>query len=571
VARIVIDPVTRIEGHLRIEAEVDGHQVTDAWSSGTMFRGIELILRGRDPREAWIWAQRICGVCTTVHALASVRAVENAVGVEIPDNARLVRNIIAATQNVQDHIIHFYHLHALDWVDITGALKADPAKTSQLAQSISDWPKSSTVYFKAVQDRVKALVASGQLSLFSSGDWGNPAYRLPPEVDLLAVAHYIEALDLQREFIRIQAVLGGKNPHPQTYLVGGMATAIDGNEPEATINPERITLLNQLVKNGQTFVRQVYLPDVLAIAGFYRDWFTYGEGLGNFMAYGDYTMGSLKDPAGFFFPRGVVLGRDLSQVHPFEPTNVTEYVTRSWYEYPEGNQIGKHPSQGDTNPKYSGPKPPYEFLKTDAKYSWLKSPRYNNKPMEVGPLARALVAYASGDEQVKQLVDETLAKLNLPASALFSTMGRVAARALEAEIMIGRLSGWVAQLDDNMAHGDVRIHNGDKWNPDSWPKSCQGFGFHEAPRGSLGHWVEIENKRIVNYQVVAPSTWNAGPRDGQGQRGPYEAALRGTPIADPDRPLEIMRTVHSFDPCLACAVHVVRANGRPYNGTKLAG
>ena len=404
-ARIVIDPVTRIEGHLRIEAEVDGHQVTDAWSSGTMFRGIELILRGRDPREAWIWAQRICGVCTTVHALASVRAVENAVGVEIPDNARLVRNIIAATQNVQDHIIHFYHLHALDWVDITGALKADPAKTSQLAQSISDWPKSSTVYFKAVQDRVKALVASGQLSLFSSGDWGNPAYRLPPEVDLLAVAHYIEALDLQREFIRIQAVLGGKNPHPQTYLVGGMATAIDGNEPEATINPERITLLNQLVRNGQTFVRQVYLPDVLAIAGFYREWFTYGEGLGNFMAYGDYTMGSLKDPAGFFFPRGVILGRDLSQVHPFEPTNVTEYVTRSWYEYPEGNQTGKHPSQGDTNPKYSGPKPPYEFLKTDAKYSWLKSPRYDNKPMEVGPLARALVAYASGDEQVKQLVD----------------------------------------------------------------------------------------------------------------------------------------------------------------------
>jgi Ni,Fe-hydrogenase I large subunit len=570
-ARIVIDPVTRIEGHLRIEAEVNGHQVTDAWSSGTMFRGIELILRGRDPREAWIWAQRICGVCTTVHALASVRAVENAVGGEIPDNARLVRNIIAATQNVQDHIIHFYHLHALDWVDITGALKADPAKTSQLAQSISEWPKSSTVYFRAVQDRVNALVASGQLSLFSSGDWGNPAYRLPPEVDLLAVAHYIEALDLQREFIRIQAVLGGKNPHPQTYLVGGMATAIDGNEPEATINPERITLLNQLVKNGQTFVRQVYLPDVLAIAGFYRDWFTYGEGLGNFMAYGDYTMGSLKDPAGFFFPRGIVLGRDLSQVHPFEPKNVTEYVTRSWYEYPEGNQIGKHPSQGDTNPKYSGPKPPYEFLKTDEKYSWLKSPRYDNRPMEVGPLARALVAYASGDEQVKQLVDGTLAKLNLPASALFSTLGRVAARALEAEIMVGRLSGWVAQLDDNMAHGDVRIHNGDKWNPDSWPKSCQGFGFHEAPRGSLGHWVEIENKRIVNYQVVAPSTWNAGPRDGQGQRGPYEAALRGTPIADPDRPLEIMRTVHSFDPCLACAVHVVRANGRPYNGTKLAG
>ena len=286
-ARVVIDPVTRIEGHLRIEAEVDGHQVKDAWSSGTMFRGIELILRGRDPREAWIWAQRICGVCTTVHALASVRAVENALGIEVPDNARLVRSLIAGSQNVQDHIIHFYHLHALDWVDVTLALKADPAKTSQIAQSISDYPKSSTVYFKGIQDRVKSLVASRQLSLFSSGDWGHPAYQLPPEVNLLAVAHYIEALELQRDFIRIHAVLGGKNPHPQSYLVGGMSTAIDANEPEAVINPERITLLNELVARGQDFVRQVYIPDVLAVAGFYRDWFSYGEGLGNFMAYGD--------------------------------------------------------------------------------------------------------------------------------------------------------------------------------------------------------------------------------------------------------------------------------------------
>lgn len=569
-ARVVIDPVTRIEGHLRIEAEVGGHQVSDAWSSGTMFRGIELILRGRDPREAWIWAQRICGVCTTVHALASVRAVEDALGVEVPANAELVRNIIAGTQNVQDHIIHFYHLHALDWVDVTLALKADPAKTSQLAQSISDWPKSSTVYFKAVQDRVKTLVASRQLSLFSSGDWGHPAYQLPPEANLLAVAHYIEALELQREFIRIQAVLGGKNPHPQTYLVGGMATAMDANEPEAVINPERITLLNQLVANAQTFVRQVYLPDVLAIAGFYRDWFHYGEGLGNFMAYGDYTNGSVKDAAGFFFPRGIILGRDLSTVHPLDPNNVTEYVTHSWYEYAEGDRVGKHPSQGETNPKYSGPKPPYEFLKTDEKYSWLKSPRYDDKPMEVGPLARTLVAYASGNAQIKQLVDGTLAKLNLPASALFSTMGRIAARALEAEIMVSRLSGWVAQLDDNMAHGNVRIHNGDKWDPDTWPRSCQGFGFHEAPRGALGHWVEIENKKIVNYQAVVPSTWNAGPRDAQGQRGAYEAALRGTPIADPERPLEILRTVHSFDPCLACAVHVVQANGHAYSRKALA-
>jgi hydrogenase large subunit len=563
-ARVVIDPVTRIEGHLRIEVEVENNKVTDAWSSGTMFRGIEQILRGRDPREAWIWAQRICGVCTTVHALASVRAVEDALGIEVPENANLVRNIIAGTQNVHDHIIHFYHLHALDWVDVTLALKADPAKTSQLAQSISDWPKSSTTYFKGVQDRVKTLVASKQLSLFSSGDWGHPAYKLPPEVNLLAVAHYIEALDVQREFARVQAVLGGKNPHPQTYLVGGMATAMDGNEADAVINPERITLLNQLITNAQTFVQQVYVPDVLAIAGFYKEWFEHGQGIGNYMAYGDYTNGSLKDPAGFMIPRGIIRGRDLSTVHPVDVQHVSEFVTHSWYTYAEGDQAGKHPSQGETNPRYSGPKPPFEFLNTDEKYSWVKSPRYDGAPMEVGPLARTLVAYASGDEQVKKVVDAALTKLNLPPSALYSTMGRIAARALEAEIMVGRLSGWVAQLDDNMSHGNVTIHNGQKWNPDTWPKSCQGFGFHEAPRGSLGHWIEIENKKIVNYQAVVPSTWNSGPRDAQGQRGAYEAALQGTPLIDPERPLEVLRTVHSFDPCMACAVHVVQPNGRAY-------
>jgi hydrogenase large subunit len=562
VARVVIDPITRIEGHLRIEAEIDGGHVNDAWSSGTMFRGIEMILRGRDPREAWIWAQRICGVCTTVHALASVRAVENAIGIEIPENAQLVRNLIAGSQNVQDHVMHFYHLHALDWVDVTLALKADPAKTSQIAQSISEWPKSSTTYFKGIQDRVKNLVASKQLSLFSSGDWGHPAYRLPPEVNLLAVAHYIEALELQRDFIRIHAVLGSKNPHPQTYLVGGMSTAIDPNEPEAVINPERITLMQQLVATGQTFVKQVLIPDVLAVAAAYKDWFNYGEGLGNFMVYGDYGTGS--DPGTFLYRRGMILNRDLSTVHPVDPKNVAEYVTHSWYEYSGGDQASKPPAQGETNPKYSGPKPPYEHLDTDKKYSWLKSPRYNDKPMEVGPLARALVAYASGNADVKKRVDGALASLNLPPTALFSTMGRIAARALEADYMADNLSVWLDKLNNNMAHGNLAIHNGEKWEPDSWPKSCQGYGLEEAPRGSLGHWVEIENKQIVNYQAVVPSTWNAGPRDAHGQRGAYEAALLKTPIADPERPLEVLRTVHSFDPCLACAVHVVDATGRCY-------
>jgi len=563
-ARIVVDPVTRIEGHLRIEAEVNGGAVTDAWSSGTMFRGIELILRGRDPREAWIWTQRICGVCTTVHALSSVRAVEDALGIEVPDNANLIRNIIGASQYVQDHVIHFYHLHALDWVDVTLALKADPAKTSQLAESISPWPKSSRNYFKGVQDKVKALVESKQLSLFSSGYWGHPAYHLPPEANLLAVAHYIEALEFQKDYIRIHAVLGGKNPHLQTYLVGGMSTSMDPNEPGATINPERITLLTELASKGQAFVDQVYVPDVLAVARFYRDWFGRGEGLGNFLSYGDYPQGGVKDPARFYLPRGAVFGHDLSNVHPVDPANVSEYVTHSWYEYGDGDQNGKNPYQGETKPKYTGPKPPFENLDVAQKYSWLKAPRYQDNPMEVGPLSRMLVAYASGHPDVKPVVDSVLAQLNAPATALFSTLGRIAARAVEAKVMAEEVTKWVAELDNKLGHGDLRIHNGERWDPDTWPKQAQGWGFHEAPRGSLGHWVHIEDKKIRNYQCVVPTTWNAGPRDSKGQRGAYEAALLKTPIADPERPVEILRTVHSFDPCLACAVHVVDARGNKY-------
>jgi len=563
-ARIVIDPVTRIEGHLRIEAEVNSGAVSDAWSSGTMFRGIELILRGRDPREAWVWTQRICGVCTTVHALASVRAVEDALGIEVPENASLIRNIIAASQYVQDHVIHFYHLHALDWVDVTLALKADPGKTSQLAESISPWPKSSRAYFKAIQDRVKALVESKQLSLFSSGYWGHPAYHLPPEANLLAVAHYVEALEFQRDYIRIHAVLGGKNPHLQTYLVGGMSTAMDPNEPQATINPERITLLAELASKAQAFVDQVYIPDVLAVAGFYRDWFERGEGLGNFLSYGDYPLGGIKDSSRFYLQRGAIFNHDLSKVHPVDPANVTEYVTHSWYQYAGGDQNGKHPYQGETSPQYTGPKPPFEHLEIDQKYSWLKAPRYQDQAMEVGPLSRMLIAYASGHPEVKAAVDGILAKLNAPATALFSTLGRIAARAIEAHVMAGQVSKWVAELGDKLGHGDLRVHNGEKWDPDTWPKEAQGFGFHEAPRGSLGHWVHIEDKKITNYQCVVPTTSNAGPRDAKGQRGAYEASLLKTPIADPERPLEILRTIHSFDPCLACAVHVVDGQGRRY-------
>ncbi len=561
-SRLVVDPVTRIEGHLRIEAQVDGGKISDAWSAGTMFRGIELILAGRDPREAWIWAQRICGVCTIVHALASVRAVENALDVDVPDNARIVRNLIAGAQLVQDHVVHFYHLHALDWVDVAAALKADPAKTSSIAQSISDYEKSSTSYFKGVQQRVKGVVDSGQLSIFASGYWGHPAYQLPPEVNLLAVAHYLEALAWQKDFIRLHAVLGGKNPHPQTFLVGGMTTALDANEPFAVINPERITFLRELVKGARKFVEQVYVPDVLGIAPLYKDWFSRGEGVGNFLCYGDYSSGNQKDPSTFLFPRGIVLGRDLSKVHAVDPAKITESVHHSWYEYSAGD--AKHPSQGETNPKYSGPKPPYEFLDVEKKYSWLKTPRYDGLPMEVGPLARLVVGYASGQPEIKAAIDGVLKKLNAPPSVLFSTLGRIAARAIESEIMTRHLETWVEELSMNMEHGQVSIFNPVRWDPATWPKSAAGFGWHEAPRGSLGHWVDIQGRSIKNYQAVVPTTWNAGPRDSAGQRGAYEASLVGTPVADPDRPLEILRTIHSFDPCIACAVHVLDARGRKF-------
>ncbi|MGA7672755.1 MAG: nickel-dependent hydrogenase large subunit [Nitrolancea sp.] len=560
--RIAIDPVTRIEGHLRVEAEVDGGKVSQAWSSGTMFRGIELILGGRDPREAWIWAQRICGVCTTVHAIASVRAVEDALGLEIPDNARLVRNLMAGIQMVQDHVIHFYHLHALDWVDVTSALKADPAKTAALAQSISNWPKSSATYFKGVLDRITGLADSGQLSLFTSGYWGHPAYQLPPEANLMAVAHYIEALDWQRDVIRMHAVLGGKNPHPQTYLVGGMATSLDPNSPDAAVNPERIEFMRQLISTAKTFVEQVYVPDVLAVASFYPEWFSIGEGLGNFMAYGGYPKAGVHDSASFLVPRGIVMNRDLSQVHDFSPDNIAEFVTHSWYEYSGGDATGLNPANGQTKPKYSGPKPPYDFLNTDQKYSWLKSPRYDGSAMEVGPLARTLVAYAAGVPEIKSTVDAVLQKLNAQPTALFSTLGRVAARAIETQFMVGQLEGWLDELSTNMHSGNLEMHNGSMWDPNSWPKSAQGMGTHEAPRGALGHWVEIEDKKVKNYQAVVPSTWNAGPRDSNGSPGAYEASLLNTPIADPERPIEILRTIHSFDPCLACAVHVVDPRGR---------
>jgi [NiFe] hydrogenase large subunit/hydrogenase large subunit len=560
-ARIAIDPITRIEGHLRIEAQVEGGRVVDAWSSSTMWRGIEIILKDRDPRDAWVFCQRFCGVCTTVHALASVRAVEHALNIVIPDNARIMRNIIAGIQFVQDHVIHFYHLHGLDWIDIVKALQADPVKTAALAQSISDWPNSGVTMFKEVQRRVKTLVDSGQLGPFANAYWGHSAYKLPPEVNLLGVAHYLEALDWQRDVIKIQAILGAKNPHPQSYLVGGMAKPVDPASQNA-LNADSIANMSQLAAKSLEFVTKVYMPDLLAVAGFYKDWAALGEGTGNFMTFGEFPKDATPNSGNLWFPRGQIIGRDLSKVLPVDQAKIIEYVARSWYRYKEGDEKGKHPYDGETEAAYTGPKPPYEFLEVEKKYSWVKAPRYDGMAMEVGPLARVLVAYASGDKRTKELVDGALSKLGVTQAALFSTLGRVAARGLETQLIAEMIPGWIDELVTNMKKSDFRIHQQDLWEPSTWPKEARGYGFHDAPRGALCHWIVIRDGKIANYQAVVPSTWNLSPRDAKGVKGPVEAALIGTPVADPKMPLEILRTVHSFDPCMACAVHLVDATGR---------
>jgi Ni,Fe-hydrogenase I large subunit len=492
-----------------------------------------------------------------------VRAVEDALKIQVPTNARLIRNIIEAIQYVQDHVVHFYHLHALDWVDIVSALSADPQKTSDLAQSISDWHNSSTDYFKGVQDRIKAFVETGQLGIFANAYWGHPAYKLPAEANLMAVAHYLEALDWQREVIKAHAILGSKNPHLQTYLVGGMAVPV-GVDSTAAINADKIANLLGLFKKAREFVEKVYLPDVLAVAPFYLDWASLGENLGNFMSYGDFPQTETKsssEPGELFLPRGIIMGRDLSKVLPFDQSKITEFVTHSWYAYADDKQ-GLHPSEGETKPNYTGPKPPYDMLDTNQKYSWLKAPRYDGNAMEVGPLARMLVAYASGHERVKYWVDAVLTKLNAPATVLFSTLGRIAARCVETVVIAEQLEKWTMDLAANIATGDTKIHENDHWEPSTWPAEAIGWGWSEAPRGALGHWIHIKDGKIANYQAIVPSTWNGSPRDAQGNPSAYEASLVGTPVADPEKPLEILRTIHSFDPCMACAVHVLDVEGK---------
>ncbi|MGE0101758.1 MAG: nickel-dependent hydrogenase large subunit [Blastocatellales bacterium] len=562
-ARVVVDPITRIEGHLRIEAVIEGGKITDAYSSGTMVRGFEKILKGRDPRDAWAFVERACGVCTTVHALASVRTVEDALKISVPKNAELIRNIMFCTQMVQDHVVHFYHLHALDWVDIVSALKADPAATSSLAQSISNWPKSSPGYFSDLQKRLKTFVDSGQLGIFANGYWGHPAYKLPPEANLMAVAHYLEALEWQKEIVKVHTIFGGKNPHPN-YLVGGVPCSINLEDVNA-INTERLNHVGKLIKDAETFVNQVYIPDLMAIAGFYKDWGAIGGGLRNYMAYGDLPTAGYNQPESYKFPRGAILDRNLNEIYDVngrDGEEIKEYISHSWYKYTVGDEKGLHPWNGETEFNFTGPKPPFEQLDVEGKYSWLKTPRWKDHPMEVGPLARVLVAYAKGNAEVKEVVTETLTKLAVPVDALFSTLGRTAARGLETRLVVNWLKGFYDELLANIKSGQVSTFTREKWEPSTWPAECEGVGMTEAPRGALAHWIRIKDGKIDNYQLVVPSTWNASPRDAKGQRSAYEESLLGTPVANSEQPVEILRTIHSFDPCLACAVHLYDPEGR---------
>lgn len=594
--RIVVDPVTRIEGHMRCEVNLDANNVIrNAVSTGTMWRGLEVILKGRDPRDAWAFVERICGVCTGCHALASVRAVEDALNIHVPKNALLIRSLMAKTLQVHDHVVHFYHLHALDWVDVVSALQADPKQTSALQQLVSPaHPLSSPGYFRDVQNRLKRFVDSGQLGPFMNAYWGSKAYVLPPEANLMAVTHYLEALDLQKEWVKIHTIFGGKNPHPN-YLVGGVPCAInlDGAQAAgAPINMERLNYVKSIIDQIVEFNTNVYIPDVLAIGTLYKQagWL-YGGGLSatNVLDYGDYEKVGY-DKSSDQLPGGAIIDGNWDEVHPVDPRDpeqIQEFVAHSWYHYPDENR-GLHPWDGVTEPNYvlgpnaQGTRTQIERIDESAKYSWIKAPRWRGHAMEVGPLARYILSYAHAlkgnkycqrpKEQLEyaaRMINSDLPQaLSLPTSdftlkqLLPTTIGRTLARSLESQYCGEMMVDDYNELIDNLRSGDTATANVDKWDPATWPSEAKGVGLVAAPRGALGHWVSIKDGRIENYQCVVPTTWNGGPRDPQGQIGAFEASLINTPMVNPEQPVEILRTLHSFDPCLACSTHVMSEDGR---------
>lgn len=518
-ARVVIDPLTRIEGHLRVEVEVDGNEVKDAWVSGTLFRGMEKVLKGREPDDAYYISQRICGVCPISHGHASTMGTETALDITPPDGARLVRNIIEGAQYLHSHILWFYNLAALDYVDVASALSANIADTYALAEAAG----TKVADFGAIQKRLKAFVEAGQLSIFTNAWFGHPGYKLPPELNLIAVAHYLEALEMQAEAAAIIGVMGGKFPHFMTSLPGGTAFV-----PTEQKLDDVLFRLSAVTK----FIDEALIPDTLAIAPFYLDAATYGIGTTNLLAWGVFEEES-RDPYERGLPRGVIQGGNLSALDA-DPEKVIEYVDHSWYQADSG---GLNPKEGMTEMAYTD-------YSTDDKYSWAKAPRYDGKPHEVGPLARMVVAYTRGVKPVQALVDSTLDALGVPGQPeiLLSLLGRVAARNLETKYCADLTTKYFGELVEAIKGGDAAFFTKER------ATDGEGAGLWEAPRGALGHWTNIAGNAIENYQVIAPSTWNIAPRDKDGQRGPIEEALIGAPVVDPAKPIEVLRIVHSFDP-----------------------
>ncbi|QNQ91032.1 hydrogenase 1 large subunit [Corynebacterium poyangense] len=569
--RLVVDPITRIEGHLRIEVEHENGRIKDAWSETTQYRGIETIVEGRDPRDVWAFVGRICGVCTGTHSVASVTAVEDAIGSHPPTQARLIRDIVNAAQESHDHVVHFYHLHALDWVNVVSAAQADPRKAVEFAHSIgSTWKGNSVERFTEVKNTVQGLLDSGQLSIFTGGYWDHKDYRLPPEANLMAVAHYLDALQFQRSIIRIVTVFGGKNPHPN-YLVGGMACSIDPNKSE-TFNQVHLDQVKAWAEEIREFIEGCYYPDAVAIMSVYSDYFSIGKSSDTFLAVGmagtTYAGTPDHEAVSSVHPEvkpGVIFQGDYSKLQPLDPAKIREYISSAWFSYGEGHDDdGLPPAEGETLPKYTGPKPPYTWLADaeDGRYTWSKAPRYDGQAVQVGPLARVLVAYLQSEKKTKSLVDGALKKLNIRVPDLNSTGGRTLARAVEAVTTAEALCDvLIPTFTKNLANGDINVFDASRWDPASWPQDCQGFSMVEVARGCLSHWIHIRDGKVFNYQAVVPTTWLAGGRDPKGQRGPYEEALRNHPLADPEQPLEILRTIHSFDPCMSCAVHVLDPEG----------
>ena len=562
--RITIDPITRIEGHLRIDVEVDNNSVSNAWASCTMWRGIEKILRGRDPRDAWLFTQRFCGVCTTVHAMASVRAVEDALKLEIPPNAQYIRNLILIAHALHDHIVHFYQLSALDWVDILQIPKADPAAASKLAETLSPWPRNSRNELKAAQDRVSAVAASGQLGIFTNGYWGHPAMKLSPEINLLAFSHYIQALEYQRKALQVVGILGSKTPHIQNLTVGGVANAID-LDGQSSLGMERLEMIRGLLAEVVQFVQQVYVVDVCAVAAMYPEWFSIGGGVKNYLAVPDLPLDSRG--SSYDLPGGYIRGGNVGAAQFFQTAadpafrqGVTEDVMHAYY---RGDKP-LHPWVGETEPDFTG-------WSGDQKYSWVKSPRFNGEPMQVGPLAQVLIGYAQGHPLTRKYAQVALEKISAIGGVhatpdmLQSTLGRHGARAIRACVLGELAQKHLQLLVDNISKGDYSVYNA----PVFPSHEIQGVGTHEAPRGTLSHWIVIKDGKIKNYQAVVPSTWNASPRDHAGAHGPYEASLLHTPLARPEEPLEVLRTVHSFDPCMACACHTFDPSGKKIAAVKI--